>query len=39
MPCNVPVAVVELELWSMLSTALVVSSFSLRLEGQTTFST
>ena len=38
MPCNEPVAVVELGLWSMLSTALVVNSFSLRFEGQTTFS-
>ena len=38
MPCNKPVAVVELGLWSMLSAVLVVNSFNLRFEGQTTFS-
>ena len=38
MPCNEPVVVVELGLWSVLSTALVASSVSLRFEGQTTFS-
>ena len=38
MLCNEPVAVVELGLLSMLSTALVLNSFSLGFEGQTTFS-
>lgn len=36
-PCNEPIAVVALGLWLILSTALVVNSFSLRFDEKTAF--